>query len=143
MSPNSGFKVSTLSIPAGSTVALVGPSGSGKSTLINLIPRFYDIAEGAILIDNFPLPQVKLAQLRHNIALVSQEITLFDDTIANNIAYGNLEASADLIQKAAEASAAHDFIMALPQGYKTLVGENGVKLSGGQRPAHCYCPSYA
>lgn len=118
---------------AGQTIALVGASGSGKSTFINLIPRFYDKTAGEILIDNIPIESFTLASLRQHIALVSQEVTLFDDTVFNNIAYGRLRAPQEDVIAAAKAAAAHDFIMALPDGYETFVGENGVRLSGGQR----------
>ena len=122
-----------LSIKPGSTVALVGPSGSGKTTLLNLIPRFYDPGRGRIEIDGQDIRAVTMDSLRGAIALVSQDITLFDDTVAANIAYGRPGAGPDDIAAAAKAAAAHDFITALPQGYYTLVGENGVRLSGGQR----------
>ncbi|MBP6951701.1 MAG: ATP-binding cassette domain-containing protein [Alphaproteobacteria bacterium] len=114
-------------------VALVGPSGSGKSTLLNLIPRFYDVTEGAILIDGIDLRKVTLDSLRSQIALVSQEVILFDDTVKANIAYGRLGSSEKDIFHAAKAAGAHDFIMQLPEGYDTLVGEQGIRLSGGQR----------
>lgn len=127
------LKKITLSIPAGSTVALVGHSGSGKSTFVNLIPRFYDVTEGTISIDGHALEDFTLASLRQQIALVSQEITLFDDTVFHNIAYGCLTATHEEVMAAAQSAAAHDFIMSLPQGYDTIVGENGVNLSGGQR----------
>lgn len=122
-----------LLIPAGKKVALVGSSGSGKSTIMNLIPRFYDIEAGSITVDNQEIRDITLESLRHSIALVSQEVTLFDDTVKNNIAYGRPEASSDEIQASAQAAAAHDFIQQLPQGYDTVVGEHGVRLSGGQR----------
>jgi ATP-binding cassette, subfamily B, bacterial MsbA len=123
----------TLDVPAGRTIALVGASGSGKSTLLNLIPRFYDAERGAITIDDQRVDQVTLASLRTNIALVTQETVLFDDTVANNIALGRPGATPEEIEAAARAAAAHGFIAGLPQGYDTPVGENGVKLSGGQR----------
>ncbi len=122
-----------FTIEAGTTVAFVGPSGSGKSTLVNLIPRFYEVDEGCIYIDGRPLKDFTLKSLRGHIGLVSQEITLFNDTIFNNILYGNLNAREEDIISAAQAAAAHEFIVSLPQGYQTIVGENGVKLSGGQR----------
>ncbi len=122
-----------LDIPAGKTVALVGKSGAGKSTLLNLITRFYDIKSGSITIDGNDIRDVTLTSLRHNMALVSQEIVLFDDTVRTNIAFGNLEATEDEIQAAAKSAAAHDFIMELPEGYNTPIGEQGVRLSGGQR----------
>jgi subfamily B ATP-binding cassette protein MsbA len=117
----------------GETVALVGPSGGGKTTILNLIPRFYDPTEGRVLIDGHDLRDVTLPSLRAQIALVTQEPFLFDDTIRANIAYARPDASPAEIQQAAEAAAAHDFILALPDGYETGVGEAGARLSGGQR----------
>jgi ATP-binding cassette, subfamily B, bacterial MsbA len=122
-----------LEVPAGKRVALVGPSGAGKSTILNLIPRFYDINEGSVSIDGIDVRDVTMSSLHENIALVSQEITLFDDTVRANIAYGRTGASDQEIEKAAQNAAAHDFIIELPDGYDTQVGEQGVKLSGGQR----------
>ena len=122
-----------LEVPAGKRIALVGPSGAGKSTILNLIPRFYDTNEGQVSIDGIDITDVTIASLHQNIALVSQEITLFDDTIRANIAYGRSGASNKDIYDAARQAAAHDFIIELPQGYDTQVGEQGVKLSGGQR----------
>ncbi len=122
-----------LTVPAGKRVALVGPSGAGKSTILNLIPRFYDIDSGAVLIDGIDVREVTMASLHASIALVSQEITLFDDTIRANIAYGRAGASEQEIVEAAKNAAADDFIRALPDGYDTMVGEQGVRLSGGQR----------
>ncbi len=122
-----------LVVPAGKTVALVGSSGAGKSTILNLVPRFYDVAAGAVTIDGMDVRQATLASLRGAIALVSQEVTLFDDTVRANIAYGRFGASEAEIIAAAKAAAADEFIRALPQGYETPVGEHGVKLSGGQR----------
>lgn len=123
----------TIEVPAGQTVALVGPSGAGKSTILNLIPRFYDVDAGAVHIDGQDVRAVTLASLRAATALVSQEITLFDDTVRANIAYGRHGASEAEIVQAARHAAADDFIRELPQGYETVVGEHGVKLSGGQR----------
>lgn len=123
----------SLEIPAGGRVALVGPSGSGKSTLLNLIPRFYDVTSGTILIDGMDIRKVTLSSLRSHIALVSQEVMLFDDTVKANIAYGRWGASDEEIVKVSKAAAAHEFIKALPQGYDTIVGEQGIRLSGGQR----------
>ena len=123
----------SLDVPAGQRVALVGPSGAGKSTFLNLIPRFYDIDQGRISIDDIDIRDVTMASLHENIALVSQEITLFDDTVKANIAYGRTGASEADIEAAARHAAAHDFIVDLPDGYETKVGEQGVKLSGGQR----------
>lgn len=123
----------TLEVPHGQTVALVGPSGAGKSTALNLIPRFYDVIGGAVLIGGVDVREVTMASVRARIALVSQEVALFDQSIRANIAYSRPGATEDEIVAAARAAAAHDFITALPQGYDTLVGEHGVKLSGGQR----------
>jgi subfamily B ATP-binding cassette protein MsbA len=117
----------------GEIVALVGPSGAGKTTVLNLIPRFYDVAAGAITIDGQDVRRVSLASLRRHIALVTQEPFLFDDTIAANIAYAKEGASRIEIEAAASQAAAHEFILALPQGYDTVVGEAGARLSGGQR----------
>ncbi len=123
----------SLQIPAGKRIALVGPSGSGKSTLLNLIPRFYEVSGGSIHIDGIDIRTVKVSSLRSHIALVSQEVILFDDTVKANIAYGRWGAGEEEIYMAAKAAAAHTFIKALPQGYDTIVGEQGVRLSGGQR----------
>ena len=124
----------SLDVPAGSTVALVGQSGSGKSTLVSLLPRFYDPEEGAVLLDGEDVRSYTLRDLRRQIGLVSQDIVLFDDTIANNIAYGGLakHSRAD-IERAAEAAYVSEFAAALPQGLDTRVGERGAMLSGGQR----------
>ena len=123
----------TLEVPAGKTVALVGPSGAGKSTIVNLIPRFYDVDAGAVTIDGIDLRAVTLASLRAAIGLVSQEISLFDDTIAANIAYGRPEAPPEEVERAAQMAGAHDFVSHLPEGYASRVGGHGVRLSGGQR----------
>jgi len=123
----------TIDAPAGKTVALVGPSGAGKTTILNLIPRFYDVDDGTVLIDGVDVRDVTLASLFGAIAIVSQEVTLFDDTVRANIAYGRAGASDQEIESSAKAAAAHDFIMSLPEGYDTVVGEQGMKLSGGQR----------
>ena len=123
----------SLTVPAGGTVALVGPSGAGKSTMLNLIPRFYDVDGGAIAIDGQEIGSVTLASLRGAIALVSQEVSLFDDTVRANIAYGRFGAPQADIEAAAAAAGADRFIRELPQGYDTLVGEHGIRLSGGQR----------
>ena len=122
-----------LVAPAGATIALVGPSGAGKSTLLNLIPRFYEIDEGTIAIDGQNVRAVTLASLRHSIALVSQDVTLFNDTIRDNIAFGRADAAMDEIVTAAKNAGAHEFIEALPDGYDTQAGELGERLSGGQR----------
>ena len=123
----------TTTIQGGSTVALVGKSGSGKSSFINLIPRFYNIISGEIKIDEQNINQINLKSLRKEIALVSQETILFDDTVEANIKYGRLDATKEEILEASKNAAADEFIKDLPQGYETIVGENGVKLSGGQK----------
>jgi len=123
----------TIDVPAGKTVALVGPSGAGKSTVLNLIPRFYDVDQGRVLIDGQDVRGVTLASLRGAVGLVSQETNLFDDTIRANIAYGKPGANEAEIFAAAESAAAHEFIKGLPDGYETRVGGLGAKLSGGQR----------
>jgi len=118
---------------AGQTIALLGATGSGKTTIINLIPRFYDVTDGAVLIDGHDVRDVKLASLRSHIGIVLQETTLFSGTIRDNIAFGRPDASLDEVIAVAKAAAAHDFIMAFPQGYDTPVGERGATLSGGQK----------
>ncbi len=125
---NVGFRVS-----AGQMVAIVGRSGAGKTTLVNLLPRFYDVTRGTIQIDGRDIRSVTLRSLRAQIGIVTQETVLFDDTIANNIAYGAVRADGAQIEAAARAAHAHDFIVALPEGYATKIGERGQKLSGGQR----------
>ena len=133
-SENPVLKNFSLDIKVGEKVALVGPSGSGKTTLANLLPRFYNIADNQIFINNIDLNQISLQSLRENIALVSQEVVLFNDTIAKNIAYGSkVNATLEEIKNAAKAAYALEFIEKLPNGFDTLIGENGVKLSGGQR----------
>jgi len=124
----------TLTINPGETIALVGVSGGGKSTFANLVPRFYRPGSGRILLDGLDLESLTLASLRANIALVSQDVVLFNDTVAANIAYGALRETGDAeIVAAGDAAHAMEFIRAMPEGLQTLVGENGVKLSGGQR----------
>ena len=123
----------SFDIAAGQMVALCGPSGSGKSTVINLLPRFFDSTAGTITIDGVDLRRIGIESLRNNIALVSQDAVLFDDTVAANIAFGRPGASRDDITAAAKAAAAHDFIMALDGGYDAPVGTMGNRLSGGQR----------
>ena len=127
------LKSANLNIEGGRMTALVGLSGAGKSTILNLIPRFYDPNSGSIEIDNQSIHKVNLYSLRRNISLVSQETTLFDDTVKNNIAYANLEASDEEIMLAAKNSYADEFIQKLPNGYETIIGENGVRLSGGEK----------
>ncbi|MDA1309443.1 MAG: lipid A export permease/ATP-binding protein MsbA [Proteobacteria bacterium] len=123
----------SLSVEAGKTVALVGQSGAGKSTILNLIPRFFDTSAGRVTLDGVDIRDLTIASLRAQIALVSQDVTLFDDTIEANIAYGRAGASPEEIRDAARNAAADTFIEAMPEGYETTVGEHGVKLSGGQR----------
>ncbi len=122
-----------LTIDTGQVVALAGPSGGGKSTLADLIPRFYDVSEGQITVDGTDLRSLTLASLRSQIAVVTQATFLFNDTVRNNIAYGMPQRPEEEIIAAAKAAHAHDFIMALPEGYATQIGELGVRLSGGQR----------
>lgn len=122
-----------LTIPAGQTVALVGHSGSGKSTIASLLPRFYEVTQGRITLDGESISDIKLSSLREQMALVSQHVTLFNDTLANNIAYGRFDVSREDIVAAAKLAFADEFIQRLPQGYDTRVGENGILLSGGQR----------
>ena len=123
----------SLAVTRGETVALVGPSGGGKSTILNLIPRFYDVTSGGVRLDGADVRGLTLASLRSQLALVTQEPFLFDDTIRANIAYARPEAAQAEIEEAARQAAAHDFITTLPSGYDTLVGEAGARLSGGQR----------
>ena len=122
-----------LTIPAGEMVAFVGMSGGGKTTLVNLIPRFYDVTEGAILIDGQDIRDATIESLRGQIAIVTQQTILFNDTVRNNIAYGNIAKTEEEIIAAARAANAHAFILRLPLGYDTLIGEQGTKLSGGER----------
>jgi len=122
-----------LSIKAGEVVAFVGMSGGGKTTLVNLIPRFYDVSQGKILIDGHDIRHVTIESLRGQIGIVTQQTILFNDTVRNNIAYGNIEKTDEDIIQAAKAANAHDFIMNLPKGYDTVIGEQGAKLSGGER----------
>ncbi|MCZ6510407.1 MAG: ABC transporter ATP-binding protein [Alphaproteobacteria bacterium] len=123
----------TIDVPAGRTVALVGPSGAGKSTVLNLISRFYDTDAGAVRIDGHDVRDVTLASLRDHIALVSQDVILFNESIAANIGFGDPAAGRAAIEAAAVDAAAHEFITRLPDGYDTIVGERGTKLSGGER----------
>ncbi|MCX7847976.1 MAG: ABC transporter ATP-binding protein/permease [bacterium] len=122
-----------LTVHAGEFIAIVGPSGSGKTTLVNLIPRFYEVTSGAILIDGVDIRDVTFSSLRQQIGMVTQETVLFNDTVRNNIAYGRADIPLEQIVAAAQAANADAFIRELPQGYDTLIGEHGVRLSGGQR----------
>ena len=123
----------SLSVRAGQMVAIVGRSGAGKTTLVNLLPRFYDVTSGGIVIDGKDIRHVSLASLRRQIGIVTQDTVLFDDTVANNIAYGSPAASRADVEAAARAANAHEFIAVLADGYDTTIGERGQRLSGGQR----------
>jgi subfamily B ATP-binding cassette protein MsbA len=127
------LKAISLHVRAGEIIAIVGMSGAGKTSLVNLLPRFYDVEEGQILIDGFDIRKVTLKSLREQVGLVTQQTILFNDTVRNNIAYGSLMRSDQEIIEAAKAANAHDFIQRFPQGYDTLIGEGGAKLSGGER----------
>jgi subfamily B ATP-binding cassette protein MsbA len=123
-----------LDVEPGQTVAIVGPSGSGKTSLVNLLPRFFEVSSGQVLLDGTNIAELHLADLRDNIAYVGQEVVLFNDTVAANIAYGACrEAGPEAIAKAAEAAHALEFIDELPDGMQTMIGEKGARLSGGQR----------
>ena len=122
-----------LRITKGEVVAIVGPSGAGKTTLANLIPRFFDVTHGRILIDGHDLRDVKIASLRAQIAMVTQETILFNDTVFNNICYGTKPLNDDEVEQASRVALAHDFILEMPAGYQTVIGERGQRLSGGQR----------
>ncbi len=122
-----------LSVEAGKTIALVGPSGGGKTTLCGLIPRFYDIAEGSVLLDGVDVRELSLASLRRAIGVVQQDVYLFSGTVYENIAYGKPNATREEVEEAARLAGAEEFISLLPDGYNTYVGERGVKLSGGQK----------
>jgi subfamily B ATP-binding cassette protein MsbA len=122
-----------LEVKAGEVLALVGPSGAGKSTLVNLIPRFFDVTSGRILIDGHDLRELTLGSLRKQVAQVTQETILFNDTVRNNIAYGQPDVKYAVVEKAARNALAHDFIQRMPQGYDTVIGEKGFRLSGGER----------
>ncbi len=126
-----------IKIPRGKVIALVGPSGAGKTTIANMIPRFFEPQEGAITIDDIDVRKCSYDSLRNQIAMVNQEIFLFNDTVGNNIAYGKINCTQKSIITAAKAAYAHDFITALPQGYETSIGESGMQLSGGQRQRLC------
>jgi subfamily B ATP-binding cassette protein MsbA len=122
-----------FTVPAGKLIAIVGTSGAGKSTLVNLIPRFYDVVDGVIRVDGVDIREVTFDSLRRQVAFVTQEVILFDDTVANNIAIGRPGASRDEIVEAARRANAHEFILQMPHGYDSEIGERGVRLSGGQR----------
>jgi ATP-binding cassette, subfamily B, bacterial MsbA len=122
-----------LEVKAGEVMALVGPSGAGKSTLVNLIPRFFDVTSGRILLDGKDIRDLTLSSLRRQVAQVTQETILFNDTVRNNIAYGRPDVKTDLVEEAARNALAHDFILRMPQGYDTVIGEKGFRLSGGER----------
>jgi subfamily B ATP-binding cassette protein MsbA len=123
----------SFAVRAGQMIAIVGRSGAGKTTLVNLLPRFYDVSAGAILIDGVDIRSVTLASLRNQIGVVTQDTVLFDDTVASNIAYGSPHATQEAIEAAARAANAHEFISTLDRGYLTMIGERGQRLSGGQR----------
>jgi subfamily B ATP-binding cassette protein MsbA len=123
----------SFAIPAGRVVAIVGLSGAGKTTLVNLIPRFYDVTGGGILVDGVDIRDVTLKSLRSQIGMVTQDTVLFDDTVGANIAYGRPSATQPMIEAAARAAHAHDFVCAMPKQYETRIGERGQRLSGGQR----------
>ncbi len=122
-----------IDVHAGEVLALVGPSGAGKSTLVNLIPRFFDVSSGSILIDTQDIRYLSLGSLRRQVAQVTQETILFNDTVRHNIAYGQPDVKFSLVEQAARNALAHDFIMRMPQGYDTVIGEKGFRLSGGER----------
>jgi len=130
---NMVLKNINLDVSPGETVAILGGTGSGKTTLINLIPRFYDVTEGRVLIDGVDIRDVTIESLRRQIGIVTQETFLFSASLRDNIAYGKPEATDEEIIEAAKAAHIHDFIMSLPDGYDTLIGERGVGLSGGQK----------
>lgn len=123
----------SIRIPTGTVCALVGPSGAGKSTFASLVPRFHDVDSGRVSVDGIDVRDMRLADLRRNIAIVSQDPVLFNDTIYNNLLYGRLDATREEVERAARDAFAHDFILSLPNGYETLAGERGSSLSGGQK----------
>jgi subfamily B ATP-binding cassette protein MsbA len=126
-----------MKVAVGEMVAVVGTSGVGKTTLVNLIPRFYEVTDGAILIDDLDIREVTLSSLRSQIGMVTQQTILFNDTVRNNIAYGDISKSDEEIVAAAKAANAYDFIVKMDQGFETIIGEQGVRLSGGQRQRLC------
>ncbi len=123
----------SLTVERGEVIAFVGPSGAGKSSLVNLIPRFFDVTSGAILVDGHDLRDVSIESLRRQIGKVTQETVLFNDTVRNNIAYGQPNIPLKQVEQAAQMALAHEFILRMPQGYDTVIGERGVRLSGGER----------
>jgi subfamily B ATP-binding cassette protein MsbA len=127
----------TLQVKAGEILALVGMSGGGKTSLVNLVPRFYDVARGSLKIDDQDVRSLSIASLRGEIAIVTQEPILFNDTVARNIAYGKPEATEQEIRAAAKAAYALDFIEGFPQGFETVIGELGERLSGGEKQRLC------
>jgi subfamily B ATP-binding cassette protein MsbA len=127
----------TLEARKGEVVALVGPSGGGKTTLVSLISRFYDVSEGQVMIDGIDVRSIRMRDLLRQVSLVDQETTLFNDTVANNIRYGRSDASDSEVEAVARAAFAHDFIVEMPEGYATCIGDRGVRLSGGQRQRIC------
>ena len=122
-----------LKVPAGAVVAIVGSSGAGKTTLVNLLPRFHEVSSGALRIDGYPVNDVTLRSLREQMAIVTQETILFNDTVRNNLCYGRPDMAQEKITAAAKAASAHDFILQMPRGYDTVIGDRGQRLSGGQR----------
>jgi ATP-binding cassette, subfamily B, bacterial MsbA len=122
-----------LEVKAGEIVAIVGPSGAGKSTIVRLLPRFFDVSAGAILVDGHDVRDVTVRSLRSQIGMVTQEAVLFNDTVRNNIAYGRPNIPQEQVEAAAKAALAHDFIMRMPAGYDTVIGERGMRLSGGEQ----------
>jgi subfamily B ATP-binding cassette protein MsbA len=122
-----------IEIGGGGALVLIGPNGAGKSTLVNLIPRFFDVTGGAIKVDGHDIRDVTLASLRAQIGVVTQDTILFNDTVRNNIAYGQPDVTEEAVSEAAKTALAHDFILRLPEGYDTMIGERGLRLSGGER----------
>jgi subfamily B ATP-binding cassette protein MsbA len=122
-----------LSVTPGEVVAIVGSSGSGKTTLVHLLPRFFDVSHGKLVIDGQDVRDLTVASLRSEIAIVTQDTILFNDTVRNNIAYGQPTIPFEKVEEAARAALAHDFIVAMPNGYDTVIGERGLRLSGGER----------
>jgi ATP-binding cassette subfamily B protein len=130
---NDVFRNISLTVEAGDYIALVGSSGVGKTTMCSLIPRFYEVSEGRITIDGKDIRDIRLKSLRKNIGIVQQEVYLFAGTVMENIRYGNLDATEEEVIEAAKNANAHEFIMELPEGYNTYIGQRGIKLSGGQK----------